>query len=130
VARQTPTPGGEPQRTEAGRDGLVQRRLEATRSWLSAADPEHYSVQILQAEAEAAPRIERLLGEDRVGDRLDQVYVYRTEVKGNPMLSVLYGNYDNFAAASAAVHGLESKLPDCQPYVRTLRKVLAEAKHI
>lgn len=106
---------------------MTRLRLEATRDWLSAADPDHYSVQLLQAEADATPLVERLLAGNEVREHLDRVYVYRSEVRGNPMLSVLYGSYDSFAAASEAVRGLQSVLPGHQPYVRTVRKVLAEA---
>lgn len=116
-----------PEEKPSADTGVTQRRLEATRTWLSAADPDHFSVQILQTEADATPQLERLLTGNGVCNRLDSVYVYRTEVRGNPMLSVLYGNYDNFAAASEAVRGLQTVLPGYQPYVRTVRKVLAEA---
>ncbi|MBK8162578.1 MAG: AAA family ATPase [Gammaproteobacteria bacterium] len=107
--------------------GITESRLEATQAWLTNADPDHYSVQILQAEGDAAPQIDRLLSGGEVRDRLDHVYIYRSEVRGNPMLSVLYGSYDSFAAASEAVRGLQSALPGFLPYVRTVRKVRDEA---
>jgi type II secretory pathway predicted ATPase ExeA len=125
-------PGGNPPDTARvpnraiERAGVTRQRLEATRDWLSAADPDHYSVQILQAEADAASSVEQLLARHDVRDRLDRVYIYRSEVRGNPMLSVLYGSYDSFISASEAVRTLQSVWPGHQPYVRTVRKVLAE----
>lgn len=108
----------------------VARRLAATRDWLTIADPEHYSVQLLQAEAESVSLVEEVLAGDGVRDRLERVFIYRSEVRGNPMLSVLYGSYPSFTAASEAARGLQSVLPGHQPYVRTVRKVLAEAGHV
>ncbi|MCC6206793.1 MAG: AAA family ATPase [Gammaproteobacteria bacterium] len=106
---------------------VTLERLEATLRWLSSADPDHYSVQLLQAEADASASVDRILSAGEVRKHLEQIYVYRSDIRGNPMLSVLYGSYDNYAAASEAVRDMESMLPGYQPYVRTVRRVMAEA---
>jgi len=106
---------------------ITRARLAATRDWLSSADPDHYSVQLLQAEAEANAPLDRFLSTAEARKRLDHIYIYRSDVRGNPMLSVLYGSYANYAAASEAVRDVESMLPGYQPYVRTVRRVMVEA---
>lgn len=106
---------------------ITRERLEATRDWLSSVDPDHFSVQLLQAEAETASPLDRFLSTAEARKRLDHIYIYRSDVRGNPMLSVLYGSYENYAAASEAARDVESMLSGYQPYVRTVRRVMVEA---
>lgn len=130
VAPVEPVPKYAPMPLETSVEACVdvtRERLEATRLWLSSADPDHYSVQLLQAEAEAAALLDRFLSTAGAREQLEHIYIYRSDVRGSPMLSVLYGSYESYAAASEAVRDMESMLPGYQPYVRTVRRVMVEA---
>ena len=106
---------------------LLEDRLEMTRKWLSEADPDHFSIQVLVTDAGQEPALERLLQHRDIRDDLGKLYVHRVDIRGREMLGVLYGDYSDYGEAEAALKRLPEVLRHYNPYLRNVRYVLAES---
>ena len=109
---------------EHGLGRLTRERLEDTRAWLAAAEPDHWFIQLLITDADRAQHVENFLA--RAVVRLGQpatVRVYTVELKGSRRLGVIYGDYATREGASRDLAQLPAELRAYGPYPRQVRRL-------
>ncbi len=107
---------------------IVDQRLAATQGWLSRQGSATSSIQLMGSNDLQQLRWQLAqLGHDV---EMDQVFVYRTKINGQPAWTVLYGSFSGRAEAAAALAHLPESLKANRPILRTLQGVRAEiAEH-
>lgn len=113
---------------ETVNDDLLTRRIAATNHWLTNQAPSTISIQLMGVPEGLELENDLALLSQKI--ELDEIYVYRTQVSGQPYLSVLYGSFDNRTDASAALKGLPEELRRNKPQLRTVSGVLQETKQL
>ncbi len=103
---------------------IVAQRLAATEKWLSARDPATSSIQLMGSNN--VQQLRHHLGKIGRAIEMDQIFVYRTKIKGQPAWTVLYGSFASSAEAAAALEKLPETLKGYRPYLRTVQGVRAE----
>lgn len=116
-----PAPAAEPM-------SIVEKRLEATSTWLSQQSPDTVSIQLMVGDnlEQMRTQLEALTSVVE----LDNLYVYRTNVGGKPYISVLYGSYADRATASKALADLPKPLRTYRPQLRTVGGINKELKQL
>ena len=105
----------------------LSQRLAATRTWLAASDPRHYTIQISVGSADELIWLERFLSQDDIIEYNDHLYVYQADVGGRQRIGVVYGEFSGYRHASAALAALPDRLKRDGPYVRSIGQVLDDA---
>lgn len=101
----------------AGR--LTRERLESSRAWLEQAPNDRWFIQIFDADASRHAEVEALLRRLAPSDEENgQVRLYYSELSGRPRYGVIYGEYANREAATAAIRTLSRSLRVNKPYPR------------
>ena len=122
-----PTTATEPLE-EVASDDIVSRRIVATNNWLTNQVPSTVSIQLMGVPEGPELKNDLELLSQKI--ELDEIYVYRTQVNGQPYLSVLYGSFDNRVGALAALKGLPEEIRKNKPQLRTVSGVLQETKQL
>jgi septal ring-binding cell division protein DamX len=112
----------------AKQTSLLQDRLSATPNWLASADPAHYSIQVLTANADANYVIEQFLSRQVMQALLGDVFVTPSVVKDVTKYNIVLGKFASFSAANQALSSLPDEVKRYQPYVRNVRDLQASAK--
>lgn len=100
---------------------LVDRRLEATKAWLSNVPPNMTTLQI-----KLLPGSERLGSElDKLSQlvEVDNLYLYHKNQNGERYTVILYGAFAQRSEALAALRDLPDPIKSNRPYLRTLARV-------
>lgn len=110
---------------EGGED-LLEQRLQITQQWLHQQPDSTFSIQLMGGfnDEHLRKQLESLSSVIEI----DRVYAYRTQVRGLPFVSVLYGSYPDREQASAAMQALPGALRGYRPHLRTIGGVLEETK--
>lgn len=105
---------------------VATARLAATQTWLATAAPSSLGIHIeLIGDLDHARLENYLINLGKVVD-VEQVFVYRTKAGGKPAYSVIYGSFNDRAAANAALEKLPAKLRAQGPYLRSVQGMRAE----
>ena len=102
----------------SGQPDILEQRLEATRLWLAQQPSETVTIQIMSTN-----QPEQILSQLRSLSAtldLDKLYVYRTTVKGTPLMSVLYGSFPNWNLAEKTLAAFPQTLRNNRPRLRTI----------
>ncbi|HFD80063.1 MAG TPA: AAA family ATPase [Gammaproteobacteria bacterium] len=99
---------------------LVSRRLRASHQWLQRPADGGLTIQLLLTREDDLQTVEKLLEKQPYRQLLNDIYLYRSEVKGRPRWSLLYGEFDERAKALAALAELPEEIQRHQPYLRSL----------
>jgi len=122
ATRPTPAPAA------AARQGdFLSRRLTATENWLRSADAGRYSIQLMHIGIDRGTALEASLRQEGLAAEMDRVWVYRTRIRGEELLSVLLGDYASYEDARRALEGLPARLQQARPWVRNLREIRGAA---
>lgn len=103
---------------------MVEQRLAATEAWLATQNPATSSIQLMVSND--LRQLRHHLGKIGHEIEMEQVFVYRTKVNGQPAWTVLYGSFPSRAQTVAAMQALPESLKVYHPYLRTVRGVKAE----
>jgi len=105
---------------------LVQSRLAATLDWLAREPQGTLCIQLLGTNDEQQLK-HRL---DVMSNYIDinKVFVYRTQAKQKPSITVLYGSFGTARDAKEALANLPSFLKTNRPILRTVQGVRAEIR--
>jgi MSHA biogenesis protein MshM len=112
----------------AASDDILQHRLNVTEQWLQQQPASTVSVQLMGSANQDQLREQLELLARQV--EIDNLYVYRTQVKNAPFLTVLYGSYQNREEAVVAMKSLPGALRSYKPHLRTVGGILLETKSI
>ncbi len=113
-----------PQASTAQAAGLLQQRLQATQSWIKQQPESTVTIQLLGS-ADDVQLTQHLA---LLGRQLDKqsIYPVRTQVAGQPFITVLYGNYANRQLAMEAISNLPNSIKSYNPRLRTVGGILKE----
>jgi MSHA biogenesis protein MshM len=108
----------------AGRNPLLQARLEATRERLETEPDARYSLELYITENSDPARVERFLMRARDLLPLDEMLVVPLEVGGRYRMWALYGVYPDLASAREAAQRLPPKYQQAfRPYPRSFAEL-------
>ena len=105
---------------------MVTQRLAATESWLATQSPATSSIQLMVSNDLRQLRYH--LGKISHEIEMEQIFVYRSKVNGQPAWTVLYGSFPSRAKTAAAMDALPESLKVYRPYLRTVQGVRAEIR--
>ena len=112
--------------SQASGDGgsLLQTRLDATQAWLQQQPESTVSIQLLGSADDQ--QLSNHLA--TLGRQLDiqSIYPFRTQVAGQPFITVLYGSYATRQEAMQAVRQLPKSIKSYNPHLRTIGGILKE----
>jgi type II secretory pathway predicted ATPase ExeA len=102
---------------------LTNQRLVAGKAWLSQAPSEHWFIQLRAMDAGQVEQLESFL--QRLENLLppEQTRAYLGKRGNTPRVGVIYGEYENHAAAQRALTSLPAEVLNNQPYLRQVRKL-------
>lgn len=97
---------------------LLEKRLQATKQWLSKGDPSTITLQIMTSTdvSQVKKDLEALSHQIEI----DNLYLYRTKQDDTTLTVFLYGAYKQRADALAAMQALPVQLKNNRPQLRTL----------
>lgn len=107
-------------------DDILSRRLTATKNWLSQKPTSTVTIQLMGGNNDEQMKNQLETLSQQV--LLDEVYVFRTQVRGKPFMSVMYGSYANRDEALQAVQKLPRWLRTNRPQLRTVGGIIEETK--
>ena len=102
---------------------LISQRLEAGKTWLAQAQDEHWFIQLRAMDASQDEQIEAFLRKLEKQLPAEQTRAYLGKRGGTPRIGIVYGEYENHAAAERALAALPAELKNSQPYLRQVRKL-------
>ncbi|HZV99674.1 MAG TPA: AAA family ATPase [Methylophilaceae bacterium] len=110
----------------AALDDILERRLSATRGWLSQQPAGTVSIQLMGGgnDDQLRKQLESLSSQVE----LDNIYVFRTRVANKPFVTVLYGSYANRDEALLGMQKLPRILRSYKPQLRTVGGILEETR--
>ena len=104
----------------------LEARLAATQQWLKNERPGTYSIQVLGSDNPEQLREHLKVISKTV--EMNKIFVYRTIAKEKPSLTVLYGSFDDYDAAKAALRDLPKSLKGYRPLLRTVQGIQGEIR--
>ena len=125
VIAPSPAQAVEPE-VPAESDDILTRRLTATKNWLSQKPTSTVTIQLMGGNNDEQMKNQLETLSQQV--LLDEVYVFRTQVRGKPFMSVMYGSYANRDEALQAVQKLPRWLRTNRPQLRTVGGIIEETK--
>jgi septal ring-binding cell division protein DamX len=128
ISQPEPPKAAEPVAVEMAHQSLpedfLERRLQATESWLSTQGERTYTIQLMgSADAEYLKQYFKSLAKSI---ETENIFVYRTIANMKPSLTVVYGAYPTVRAVNEAIEHLPPELLRYRPYQRTIRGIRAE----
>lgn len=107
----------------SGAPEWLKVRAEADAARIAQVARSRYSIQLMTADEREHAAIETYLRNVNRELNADRVMVYFSGTPENPKVSVLYGNYNDRAEASAEIAGLPTKLTQFRPYARSFQAI-------
>jgi type II secretory pathway predicted ATPase ExeA/septal ring-binding cell division protein DamX len=105
---------------------LVHQRFKATLEWLSNEPHNTFSIQLMGTNDEQ--QLKHHLNEIGKFVEMNKVFVYRTSVKQEPSITILYGSFNSYRAAQEALEKLPPFLKANRPILRTVQGIRTELK--
>ena len=110
----------------AGNSALLDSRLAATTTWMAAAKPHTYTIQLLgSTDGQQLNQHLKFLSNSI---EINSLFVYRTVAKGAPSLTVVWGSFDSQREAREAMAKLPPFLKAYRPLLRTVQGIKAEVR--
>ncbi len=109
---------------------LFEQRIAESHRWLSQADPQHFTIQLMWSGTDDKKPMQRFLKKDAVTPYLEKIFITHAANNNKKTLNLLLGEYENFSHAQAALEALPEALRRFQPYLRNVRGVQAESRNI
>lgn len=107
---------------------ILTQRLSAAETWLASQASSTVSIQIMGGKE--SPQLKADLEALSRKVAVDHLYVYRTQVNGQPFLNVLYGSFLDMQSAKTALAALSVELQKNKPQLRTVGGVLQEIRQL
>jgi MSHA biogenesis protein MshM len=107
-------------------DDILTRRLVATKNWLNQKPASTVTIQLMGGNSDEHMKNQLETLSQQV--LLDEVYVFRTQVRGKPFMSVMYGSYASREEALQATQKLPRWLRTNRPQLRTVGGIIEETK--
>ncbi len=102
----------------------LKQTLTRSQQWLKTVNRNHFTIQVLLTNADIKEELLQVFTKDSISIASDKLYFFRTSLRGNPVLKVLYGEYVSYSAAVKALQNLPASLQQYQPYIRNIGAML------
>ena len=102
---------------------ILEARLAATNTWLTTANGDHFSIQLMLANQSKRRNLEAFLERWQNERSVSELYVYRTNIRGSVWYGVLFKEYPSLQAAKAALEQLPQELKRHKPFIRNIRDI-------
>ncbi len=99
---------------------LLQQRLQATKNWLNTANPKHYTIQVMLGKESKVRELDSLLNKSEIQPLLSNLYLHLVDKKDKTEWIVTYNEFNDSAAANAAIISLPALLKNNKPFVRSI----------
>ncbi|WP_313950805.1 AAA family ATPase [Accumulibacter sp.] len=116
-------PSSEPRAGETENVLTLAERTAATEAWLEKTPDSHFFIQLLIADASSEKEVGDFLARNASTLDLQQLRVYRSNLRGRERLGVIYGDYPSRDQANAALATLGEIRGSSKPYVRSVGKL-------
>ena len=102
---------------------LTRDHFSQFEAWQPGTTRERYFIQLLATDAGSTAEIENFL--IRAGKLLnpEELRAYRSSLSGRDRVGVIYGDYPNREAATAAMRALPEAIRQAHPYPRQVAKL-------
>ncbi|MDR2188867.1 MAG: AAA family ATPase [Azonexus sp.] len=102
---------------------LTRQHMAQYDDWIKNAPSRHYFIQLLSTDAINTGQIEGFIA--RVTEALDpeEVRAYRSSLSGRDRVGVIYGDFPDRAAATAAMLALPESIKAAQPFPRQVSRL-------
>ncbi len=99
---------------------LLQQRRQATEKWLTQANGQFYSIQLMQTTEDNFIGVEKWLKQLELQPLLPQLYISHDLAKGPAKWNLMYGEFESLDQANAAIATLPDLVRRNKPYVRKI----------
>ncbi|MBN1378709.1 MAG: AAA family ATPase [Gammaproteobacteria bacterium] len=110
---------------------LLENRITITRKWLAEAAPNTYSIQLMMLKTDSAASLNHYLKGLPSTIDINDIFIYEAEISGDPMLGVLYQQFNSRDAALARMNDMPAAFRKIKPFllrsVRGLRNEIAKS---
>lgn len=110
---------------------LLENRIAVTREWLAESSPDLYSIQLMTLKANSAHNLDKYLKGLPNTINLNDIFIYETNISGDPMLGVLYQQFESRDEALRRMNNMPATFRNIEPFllrsVRGLRNEIADS---
>jgi MSHA biogenesis protein MshM len=106
----------ESEQSSAITTSVLQQRLQATEQWILTANPQHYTIQVMQTKVDNTDNLAMLLQQPEIQPLLTQIYIRRHQ----QTWEILYGQFADADSAKKAITTLPDTLQRNQPFLRKI----------
>jgi len=107
---------------------LLQERLQQTQQWLSQANSDNYTIQLILLDVWAENEIKNYISEASQLLDTQYLYIYQASIRGRMVYSVLYNEYTERGQAIDQLKQLSPWLKQSGPYLRTVKGIEADIR--
>ena len=109
-------------------DSLLDQRLQDTAQWISSAQNENFTIQLILLDVWAENEVRNYL--QKASQLLDtqSLYIYKASIRGRMVYSVLYSEYTKREQAINQLQQLSPWLRQSGPYLRTIKGIRADIR--
>ncbi len=104
----------------------LQKRIQATKSWLSNNSPDIYTIQLMSIKEQHINHLHKYLSGISETNLFNDIYIYQTDKNDGKLFGVLYQNFSSKKDAYAALNALPTILNANSPVLRTIRGINGE----
>ncbi|VAW79247.1 hypothetical protein MNBD_GAMMA12-443 [hydrothermal vent metagenome] len=101
-----------------------KQTLSRSQQWIKKVNRNHFTIQVLLTNADIKEELLQVFTKDSISIVSNKLYFFHTNLRGNPVLKVLYGEYVSYSAAVKALKNLPASLQQYQPYIRNIGAML------
>jgi len=107
---------------------LLQQRLTATRSWISSAADDDFTIQLSLQNPWADKSTQNYLESLASQLEANKIYMYKAMIRGRPVYSVLYNDYENRAQAVEELTRLPESIRGDGAFLRTVKGIKSDIR--
>jgi type II secretory pathway predicted ATPase ExeA len=102
---------------------LTEQALTRGQTWLAATPNNRWFLQLFAVDAGNAISVENYLHRLTMTQDSEKIHAYLSSLSGTMRYGVIYGDYQDRAAALAAIEELPSWVQDTKPYARQVKRL-------
>lgn len=107
-------------------DNALNTRFSATETWLTEQPSTTTTIQLMGVANDS--QLREQLKHLKSAIEVEKIYIYRTQVNGNPFITLTYGSYSSKSDALQAMAQLPDAVKAYQPHIRTIGGINKEIK--
>jgi len=102
---------------------LTRKHMEQYEAWIASAPRRHYFIQLLSTDAGNTGQIEGFLARASEALNPGELRAYRSSLSGRDRVGVIYGDFPDREAATAAMQALPESIQAAHPFPRQVSRL-------